>query len=806
MATLSNADKQNLNAKQQSAVLKAKQDWEAANAAGDSAAMAKAHAAAEAVRASASSGAYSGGSSGNTYTSLSNGGGNPYMSSSTANGNASLSRADNAQLNASQQQQIADLKAAWAQANDAGDQAGMDAAHQQAEAIRQSAGYSGGASGAGYSILGANSGGMTADDMAKWLADYQATNYQKGPGWTNGYDTAMNVRSKANKIRQQMLANEQAQANADAATKQYLHDQNLALAQLLYQYAGHTDKTTWYNEEKGRWETENPDVGYGYYVLSDDPSYTNLWKKNMGYTDADIQKFANDTSYYYNFVDPRLNRLAIDESRGYTGIYSQFANGPYGQLLGGGTHDGSVNPSIYRDVYGDGFGNEGPMASFTPIRDENGNVLNAKLPELKPNNSLSDYTNQFTSYVQGGVIQPGILAARSPGARGTDAYGAYSHKTGDYVDASDPRYTGGINRDVVGSTAEDPNNMAGQQAYWDIFKNSPLGIAQGASGSGSSSVGGYGSYLEQMYAASLQAQLEQLKASYDQNISDLNAEKGTVDDTYTEQKRQTTGTNAQQAANWREMANAYGLNSGAIGQAALAQNNQLQSNLNTLESAQAAAQAEIERQRTLMGQQYQSAINQALAENNYQMAQALYQEAVRQDDALRQQQQFNANLQLQYAQLAQQQSQFDAEMALSMAKAAGSAAKSGGSGGSGGGSGSGNTAKDYLGLYAHAALDPIPENYIAANYKDYGFDKSTGLSGGFNAWADTNKSTADAIDRLNKTTYQSADNTTANALAAQLKNDMSLTNEQKLNVAQMAYQNGHISSRQLTQMLDSLGL
>lgn len=765
MATLSQADKQNLNADQQAAVLKAKQDWEAANAAGDTAAMEKAHAAAEAVRASSANGAYSGGTSGNAYASLSNGGGNPYMKSSTSNGNASLSGADNALLNADQQQQLAALKAQWAQANAAGNQAGMDAAHQQAEAIRQSAGYSGGANGAGYSVLGANSGGMTADDMAKWLADYQATNYRKGAGWTNGYDASMNLRTKANKIRQQMLANEQAQANADATTKQYLHEQNLALAQLLYQYGGHTDKTTWYNEEKGRWETENPDVGYGYYVLSDDPSYTNLWKKHMGYTDEDIQKFANDTSYYYNFVDPTLNRLAIDESRGYTGKYSQFANGPYLQLLRG-SHPSVTNPSIYQDVYGDGFGNEAPLTHFTPIRDENGNVLNSKLPPLKGNNAMTDYTNQFTSYVQGGVIQPGILAAANPGARGTDAYGAYTHKTGGYADASDPRYTGGVNRDVAASTAEDPNNIAGQLAIAELYANSPLGRKEAANQASLSSVGGggtYEDYINQMYAAALEAQMAQLKSSYDKNISELDASKGEVDDTYTEQKRQTTGTNAQQAANWREMANAYGLNSGTIGQAALAQSNQLQSNLNTLESAQAAAQAEIERQRTLMGQQYQLQINQAMAENNFNKAQALYQEAVRADEALRQQQQFNANLALQYAQLAQQQSQFDAEMSLNYAKAAASAAKSGGGGGSGVGGGGDlyidagggipalgtDDYYDYIQSAASAA-GQSGGDYIVENYKALGIPYSniTGRVNDYNGYLTKKDNYGDLEQRL----------------------------------------------------------
>ena len=651
MATLSTADKRKLNASQQAAVLKAKQDWEAANAAGDSAAMAKAHAAAEAVRASASSGAYSGGSGGNTYTSLSNGGGNPYMSSSTANGNASLSRADNALLTADQQQQIANLKAAWAQANAAGDQAGMDAAHREAETIRQGAGYSGGVNGAGYNRLGANAGGMTADQMKQWLEDYMHTNYKTGTGWTNGYSTAMNVRSKANQIRQQMLANEQAQVNADDATKQYLHEQNLALAQLLYDYAGHTEKTTWYNEEKGRWETENPDVGYGYYVLSDSPTYTDAWKKYMGYTDADIQKFANDTSYYYNFVDPRLNRLAIDESRGYTGMYSQFANGPYAQLLGGGTHDGSVHPSVYMDVIGDGFGNEAPMASFTPIRDENGNVLNARLPELKNNNAMSDYTNQFTSYVANGVIQPGLLAASHPGGGSShggvqkgSSNGSYSHSAGYGVDASDPRYTGGINRDVAASTAEDPNNLAGQLSYWNEYGQ----YANGSGGISGSGVRTYEDYINQMYMAALEAQLESLKMAYEQNLSDLDAEASSVDGYYGEQKRQASGEADRLAANWREAANAYGLNSGAFGQAALAMNNQRQSDLNALGSAQAAAQAEIQRQRSLLGQEYQAAINQALAESNHERAYALYEEAVRAENLLWQKEKYYTDLALSY--------------------------------------------------------------------------------------------------------------------------------------------------------------
>lgn len=816
MATLSSADKQNLNAEQQAAVLKAKQDWEAANAIGDTAAMEKAHAAAEAVRASSSNGAYSGGAAGNAYVSKSNGN-NAYMSSSTSNGNATLSGADNALLNADQQRQIAELKAQWAQANSAGDQAAMNAAHQQAEAIRQSAGYSGGASGAGYSILGANAGGMTADQMKQWLEDYMYTNYKTGTGWTNGYSTAMNVRSKANKIRQQMLANEQAMANADQNTKDYLHQQNLALAQLLYDYTGQSERNTWYNEQTGRWETWNDDVGYGYNVSWDQPNIYNAHVNYLGYTDADIDKYRQDTNLYYNFVDPRTVRLATDESSGYTGIYSQFVNGPYLQLLGGGTHDGSVNPSIYQNMPNDGF-EDNAVTSFVPIRDENGNVINTTAPVLKNNNAMTDYTNQFTSYVQGGVIQPGILAASHPGGGSSHGgvqlgsnNGLYSHSPGYGVDGSDPRYSGGVNRDVAASTPEDPNNLAGQLAYYENYGKYGNAYGSGGVSTPSAGGGGYEDYINQMYAAALEAQMAQLESSYKQNLSDLDTAVGTIGDTYTEQKRQTTGTNAQQAAAWREMANAYGLNSGAIGQAALAQSNQLQSNLNTLESAQAAALTEIEQQRTLLGQQYQLAINQALAENNFNKADALYQEAVRQDELLLQKQQMAIQTALQVAQMAMQQSQFQQGLALDYAKLglSGSSGRSGGSGGSGVVDTSKTLSSNdalYAKLYAAADKDANPQNFIAANYKDYGFSNSSGLWAGYQDWAENAHSSDDIIDRLNNTTYQSADNTTASALTAQLKNDMSLTNEQKLNVAQMAYQNGHISSRQLTQMLDSLGL
>lgn len=48
--------------------------------------------------------------------------------------------------------------------------------------------------------------------------------------------------------------------------------------------------------------------------------------------------------------------------------------------------------------------------------------------------------------------------------------------------------------------------------------------------------------------------------------------------------------------------------------------------------------------------------------------------------------------------------------------------------------------QDYEGLYAAAWASPNPKNYIASNYRDYGFTKSAGLSSGYNDWLKTRNS------------------------------------------------------------------
>lgn len=141
-------------------------------------------------------------------------------------------------------------------------------------------------------------------------------------------------------------------------------------------------------------------------------------------------------------------------------------------------------------------------------------------------------------------------------------------------------------------------------------------------------------YIRKMYEQQLEANKAQLENDYNQNVSNLAGEESKIGSNYYEQRRQTQANADRAQASYNEMANASGLNSGAGGQAQLARSNQLQSDLTALGNAEAQNRAEIERQRTLLGQQYQNAIRQAQAENNMELAQRLYQEATRVDESI----------------------------------------------------------------------------------------------------------------------------------------------------------------------------
>lgn len=141
-------------------------------------------------------------------------------------------------------------------------------------------------------------------------------------------------------------------------------------------------------------------------------------------------------------------------------------------------------------------------------------------------------------------------------------------------------------------------------------------------------------YIKQMYDANLASNKAQLESDYNQNLSDLGAEESKLGNIYYEQMRQAQAESDRNRQAFQEYANARGLNSGTGGQAELAQSNQLSANLNAIRQSEAEKRAEVERQRQLLGQQYQQAIQKAQADNDLARAKALYEEAVRVDESI----------------------------------------------------------------------------------------------------------------------------------------------------------------------------
>lgn len=191
-------------------------------------------------------------------------------------------------------------------------------------------------------------------------------------------------------------------------------------------------------------------------------------------------------------------------------------------------------------------------------------------------------------------------------------------------------------------------------------------------------------YINKMYDGSLESQKQALTQNYDTGVSDIAAS--------VEKQRKATDANlnrtyvesAKAAKNYGEVQNAYGLTSGAMAQARLAQDNQLQADLTALRAAQTDSDAQFERQRNLLAKEYSAAIAKAQADNDYQRAQALYNAAKADEDQLMQMQKDAGNLMAgvgDYSILAKLYGLTDEQLALLKAKHGG-----GGGGGGGGGS------------------------------------------------------------------------------------------------------------------------
>ena len=139
-------------------------------------------------------------------------------------------------------------------------------------------------------------------------------------------------------------------------------------------------------------------------------------------------------------------------------------------------------------------------------------------------------------------------------------------------------------------------------------------------------------YLEEMYKANLEAELSALKSAYDSNVAELESQNDRIAEEYRAARNQAAAQNALQMQGMNERALATGLNTGASGQLALAQNMAYQGNLGNLWAKEAQDKAESDRMMAEMMRDYNASVNQATATINAQKTQAIYNELIRQQE------------------------------------------------------------------------------------------------------------------------------------------------------------------------------
>ena len=256
---------------------------------------------------------------------------------------------------------------------------------------------------------------------------------------------------------------------------------------------------------------------------------------------------------------------------------------------------------------------------------------------------------------KGNVTDSGALTAvndrRQQLGLGTDPESAsaeyYRYLMG--TDTSPLAQAGGQVKTFDQFVQENGMNAGSQQAAvkapasQDLTSVSPYasGISGGSSSTGVSGTSGADGrdpyqYLMDMYAQKNAAQLAALRSTYEQNVADSQAQDDLISAAYDKQRNQTAAQNDLQRMYMNEYGIMRGLNTGASGQMALAQSAAYQGNMAQLGAQEAQSLADNALTREKLAIAYSNAVDQASAEGDYQLAQALYNEYVRQDELARQ--------------------------------------------------------------------------------------------------------------------------------------------------------------------------
>lgn len=133
--------------------------------------------------------------------------------------------------------------------------------------------------------------------------------------------------------------------------------------------------------------------------------------------------------------------------------------------------------------------------------------------------------------------------------------------------------------------------------------------------------------INQMYDAQKQSTLAGLEDAYNQNLSNAQAAREQINPTYQRSANDVSAAYERTRRSNNQMAAASGLNTGAAGQQAVAQGNAYLNALGQVRTAQSNALNAADRGISDLEAQYKTAVAQAIANNDYQRAAALFDES-----------------------------------------------------------------------------------------------------------------------------------------------------------------------------------
>ena len=137
---------------------------------------------------------------------------------------------------------------------------------------------------------------------------------------------------------------------------------------------------------------------------------------------------------------------------------------------------------------------------------------------------------------------------------------------------------------------------------------------------------GQGKAVNDLYDAKRQSQLTQLESAYQASRAEAEAARDKLPGQYQQQANDLSAQYERNRRNFNLQAENSGLNTGAASQAALAQNSAYQRDMGNLRTSQAEAMQDADRGLAEMERQYQANVSSAIADNDYQRAQALLNE------------------------------------------------------------------------------------------------------------------------------------------------------------------------------------